>query len=110
RRLSQAQPGIRCKAIRARKRYAHDVQPRTNFYSLECARIERQPQTERCDVNTLPKRIERLNIYPVAVHTDISAIRLPAKLSMFDYVGRGIEGMAEEIWPIVASVRIPLQS
>src|ERR1041385_5147037 len=104
--MSQAALCVWSKTICPRKCYADDVGPGVDRYPLERPCIKRQPQTKRRDVNALAKRIEWLNIYPVAGDADVSAKRLPAKFRIVDYVCRGVERMSEEIWPIVAGVRI----
>src|SRR5262245_20427909 len=107
--LSQAKSSSWGKTVCSRKRYSHDVGPCINRDPFEHSRIQSQPQDKRRDENAFPKRIERLNVHPVAGYADVSSKRLPAELRMFDYVGCDVEGVSKEIRSVVATVRIPLQ-
>src|SRR5262249_54507351 len=53
--LLNAQSSVWCEAIRASERHSHEVRTSVNSDPLERARIERQPQPKRRNINTLAK-------------------------------------------------------
>ncbi len=87
----------------APRRFSHSPRP------AQIARIQRQPQAARREINTLPKRIAWRHGNPIAVLLEIAAKGLPAKLRMIDNISRRIEGVAEEVRAVIAAIGIPFE-